>query len=100
MPQATASEELPQGPYMAARVGFEPATFQKQGIEPTTEPPCQHKDNTKVNGIRTHDHSDQGDECIHEPSRPTWFQSMVSVINRHGCCCVKSIPLKLFYLKI
>ena len=25
---------------MAARVGFEPATLQMQGTEPTTEPPC------------------------------------------------------------
>ena len=31
------SEGLVQGPYMAARVGFEPATFRTQGTEPTTD---------------------------------------------------------------
>ena len=30
---------LAQGPYMAARVEFEPATLQTQSTEPTTEPP-------------------------------------------------------------
>ena len=33
------SEGLAQGTYVAARVGFEPATFRTQGTEPTTEPP-------------------------------------------------------------
>ena len=28
------SEELAQGPYVAARVGFEPATYRTQGTEP------------------------------------------------------------------
>ena len=35
----TVSERLAQGPNVAARVGFEPATFRTQGTEPTTEPP-------------------------------------------------------------
>jgi len=38
--QATMSEGLAQGPYMVAKVGFEPATLQTQGTELTTEPPC------------------------------------------------------------
>ena len=33
------SEGLAQGPYMAADVGFEPATLRMQGTEHTTEPP-------------------------------------------------------------
>jgi len=33
------SEGLAQGNYVAARVGFEPATFQTEGTEPHTEPP-------------------------------------------------------------
>ena len=33
------SEGLAQGSYVVARVGFEPATFQTQGTELTTEPP-------------------------------------------------------------
>ena len=33
------SKGLAQGPYMAARVGFEPATLRTQGTERTTEPP-------------------------------------------------------------
>ena len=33
--QATASEGLAQGPYLAARVEFEPATLQVQGTEST-----------------------------------------------------------------
>ena len=36
----TTSEGLTQGPYMAAGVGFEPATLQPQGTGLTTEPPC------------------------------------------------------------
>ncbi len=35
----TTSEGLAQGHYVAARVGFEPATFRTQDTEPTTEPP-------------------------------------------------------------
>ena len=31
---ATASEGLAQGPYVVARVGFEPATFWMEGAEP------------------------------------------------------------------
>ena len=33
-------ESLAQGPYVAARVGSEPATLRMQGTEPTTKPPC------------------------------------------------------------
>src|SRR6218665_58755 len=33
------SEGLAQGPCVATRVRFEPATFWTQGTEPTTEPP-------------------------------------------------------------
>src|SRR6218665_2402982 len=35
---ATALEGLAQGPYVAARVGFEPPTFRTQSTDPTTEP--------------------------------------------------------------
>ena len=38
--QATVTEGLAQGPYMEAKVGFEPANFRTQGPETTTEPPC------------------------------------------------------------
>ena len=38
--QATVSQGLAQGPYVAARVEFEPATLWTQGTELTTEPPC------------------------------------------------------------
>src|SRR6218665_3823865 len=37
---ATVSEGLAQGPYVAARVGFEPATLRMQGTELNTEPHC------------------------------------------------------------
>src|SRR6218665_295299 len=37
--QATASEGLAQGLYMAARAGFEPATFRSTGIDSTNAPP-------------------------------------------------------------
>ena len=33
------SEGLSQGPYVAARVGYEPATFRTQGAKLTNEPP-------------------------------------------------------------
>ena len=38
-PQATASEGLAQGPYVAVIVGFEPTTLRSTGIESTNEPP-------------------------------------------------------------
>src|SRR6218665_1974849 len=38
--QTTVSEGLAQGPYVAARVGFRPATLRTQGTELTAEPPC------------------------------------------------------------
>ena len=38
VPQATASEGLAQGPYVAARAGFEPATLRTKGDESTNEP--------------------------------------------------------------
>ena len=37
--QATVSEGLAQGPYVAAGVGFETATFRTGSTELTTEPP-------------------------------------------------------------
>ena len=37
-PQATVSEGLAQGPFMAARVGFEPSTLRPTGIDSTNEP--------------------------------------------------------------
>src|SRR6218665_1241283 len=39
VPQATASEGLTQDPYVAAKVGFEPATLRMKGVESTNEPP-------------------------------------------------------------
>ena len=39
MLQATASEGLAQGPCMAVRVGFEPATLRTEDTKLTTEPP-------------------------------------------------------------
>jgi len=38
------SEGLAQGPYVAVRVGFQPATFRTQGSERTSEPPRPHSD--------------------------------------------------------
>src|SRR6218665_131283 len=38
-PQATASEGLDQGPNVAAKAGFEPATLRTTGVESTNEPP-------------------------------------------------------------
>src|SRR6218665_4164165 len=40
--QATASEEIAQCPYVAARVGFEPATLRSKGIDSTNAPPRPH----------------------------------------------------------
>ena len=47
-PQATASEGLAQGPYMAFRAGFESATLRTKGVESTNEPPLPQM---KRNGI-------------------------------------------------
>src|SRR6218665_318725 len=41
-PQATVSEGLSQGPYVAARAGYEPMTLRTKGAESTNEPPCPH----------------------------------------------------------
>ena len=38
-PQAIASEELPQGPYVAARAGVDPTTLRTIGVDSTNEPP-------------------------------------------------------------
>jgi len=38
-PQTTASEDLAQGPSVAARVWFEPATLRTKGDESSNEPP-------------------------------------------------------------
>ena len=38
-PQVTASDGLAQGPYVAARAGFKPATLPTKGVESTNEPP-------------------------------------------------------------
>ena len=37
-PREIASEGLAQGPYVAARAGFEPVTIQTKGAESTNEP--------------------------------------------------------------
>ena len=37
--QATASEGLVQGPYVAARTEFKPATLRTKGVESTNAPP-------------------------------------------------------------
>ena len=39
-PQATVSEGLAQGPYMAARAGFGPTTLRTKGAKSNDEPPC------------------------------------------------------------
>ena len=47
--QATASEGLAQGPSVAARTGFEPATFRAKGIDSTNAPPRLILVNQKFN---------------------------------------------------
>ena len=41
--QATVSEELAQGPYMAARAGVEPLTLRMKGVDSTKAPHTPHK---------------------------------------------------------
>ena len=41
--QATVSEGLAQGPYLAARAGFEPTTLQSIGVVSTNAPPSPTK---------------------------------------------------------
>ena len=38
-PQATVSEGLAQGPYVAARAGFDPMTLRTKGVDTTNGPP-------------------------------------------------------------
>ena len=38
-PQTTASDGLAQGPYVAARTGFEPVILRTKGAESTNAPP-------------------------------------------------------------
>ena len=37
--QAAVREGLAQGPYMAARAGFDPATLRTKGVDSTNAPP-------------------------------------------------------------
>src|SRR6218665_1943273 len=37
---STAHEGLAQGPYAAAKAGFEPSTFRSKGIDSINAPPC------------------------------------------------------------
>src|SRR6218665_2764295 len=39
-PQATASEALAHGPYVAVKARFKPATLQMKGVESTNGSPC------------------------------------------------------------
>src|SRR6218665_890737 len=41
-PQATVSEGLAQGPYVAARAGVEPMTLRTKGLDSTNAPPTPH----------------------------------------------------------
>ena len=41
-PQATVSEGLAQGPYMAARAGVEPMILQTKGVDSTNAPHTPH----------------------------------------------------------
>jgi len=47
-PQATASEGLAHGPYVAGRAGFEPVTLQTKGVKSTNEHPCPQNINNVV----------------------------------------------------
>ena len=47
-PQAT--ERLAQGPYMAARAGFEPTTLRMKGNESSNEPPHPTNSSVKADG--------------------------------------------------
>src|SRR6218665_3004201 len=42
-PQATASEGLAKGPYVAAGAGVEPMTFWTKGVDSTNAPPTPHE---------------------------------------------------------
>ena len=42
-PQATVSEGLSQGPYVAARAGVEPMTLRTKGVDSTNAPPTPQK---------------------------------------------------------
>jgi len=41
-PQATVSERLAQGPYLAARAGVKPITLRTKGVDSTKAPPRLH----------------------------------------------------------
>ena len=58
MIQETMSEGLAQGPYVAARVEFEPATLQTQSTEPTTEPPCPSRVSLVIRDTLNKSHPD------------------------------------------
>ena len=51
--QATASEGLAQGPYVAARAGFEPTTLRSKGIDSTNVPPRPTRSMTDTNNYPT-----------------------------------------------
>src|SRR6218665_2334528 len=53
--QAIASERLAQGPYVAARVGFEPATLLTPDAEHITKPP-RPKNESELSDVRVNSH--------------------------------------------
>src|SRR6218665_3882869 len=54
-PQATVSEELAQGPYVAARAGFEPTTLRLKAIDSNNAPP--RPTHRKCTESKTHAHA-------------------------------------------
>ena len=87
-PQATASEGLAQGPYVAARAEFEPTTLRTKGTESTNEPPCP----TKLNTVSNHANImyKQETRVKYKYSLCLWYAG-ISLYTNRLCNCSRSL---------
>src|SRR6218665_62990 len=70
-PQATASEGFAQGPYVAAKAGFEPTTLGSKGNESTNESPCPTNDIYYTYSDKQIDNPNPTSDLCHIPSSST-----------------------------
>ena len=98
-PHATASEGLAQGPYLAARAGFEPMTLQTKGVESTNVPPrqmCHHAQwATTPYKWRQSNHNTDQRESLSREARPSdgWPSRLLRADNRSSfILCPLRIP--------
>src|SRR6218665_1135279 len=89
--QSIVGEELAQGPNLAAKVGFQPATIRTKGDESTNEPPTKYwlikiPTGSIANG-ETHYIIESA--CNNSSSRNilVWFIAILAISTKHALNC-------------